>query len=185
MNELTVIPGSISAVAAARGASIAETFTRANIVVIVDTSSSMATTDSAGGKSRYASACAELASLQNNMPGKIAVISFSDTAQFCPGGVPVNLRGGTDMASALLFARMADVPGIRFILISDGEPNSEGLALDAAQKYKNKIDTIYVGPENGEGRSFLRKLAQISGGIAAQDYRVTQLKNTITNLLAI
>ena len=74
---------------------------------------------------------------------------------FCPTGVPWNFQGGTDMASALRFAKMADVPGIRFVLISDGEPDSPEATLKEAGRYQNRIDTIFVGPEERPaGRDF-------------------------------
>lgn len=92
-----IVPGSISALAQSSGKSIAELFTRAEVVAIVDTSGSMSNQDSRGGKSRYEVACEELAYLQKNRPGKVAVISFSDSAQFCPGGVPFYEGGGTNL----------------------------------------------------------------------------------------
>jgi hypothetical protein len=57
-------------------------------VVIVDTSGSMGVHDSRDGQQRYDVACQELAALQARMPGKLAIVSFSDTALLCPTGVP-------------------------------------------------------------------------------------------------
>ena len=89
------------------------------------------------------------------------------------------------MDKALDFARVADVPDMRFILISDGEPTDESSALTAARKYKNKIDTIYVGPENEKaGQDFLKRLAKASGGQALQDFKVNALGSNIQKLLA-
>lgn len=176
-HALTIVPGSIAQYAAEQGISVAESFTNAAIIVIVDTSGSMAASDSRGHKTRYAVACEELATLQKNNPGKIAVISFSSDAMFCPGGVPHNYGQGTSVHLGLDFAKIADgLPSLkRIVLISDGEPDNRQAALDSAKTFKTKIDCIFVGPETEQaGRAFLNELAKASGGqsitsAAAQD----------------
>lgn len=183
MSTNTIIPGSLGAVAKQENKSIAETFVNADLVVIVDTSGSMSTHDSRGKKSRYEVACEELASLQATHPGKIAVLSFSDSTIFCPAGIPTYLGGGTDMAKALQFAKIADVPGMQFILISDGEPNDEQETLVVAKTYRNKISTIYVGPEeHPTGRVFLQHLAAATGGKTITVDRARELKTGIEKL---
>jgi len=180
-----LIPGSISAIARDSGKSLAHTFINADVIVLVDTSGSMGTPDSRGGQSRYDVACEELAALQGSLPGKVAVISFSDRTMFCPDGVPFNLRGGTDLAGALRFARVADVPDMRFIIISDGEPDKPRAALKEAARYKAKIDVIYVGSETSPaGRDFLTSLARASGGQAVTAEAAKQLAVTVQHLLA-
>lgn len=161
-----IVPGSLSAISARSGGSLAESFVSADVVVLVDTSGSMHAKDSRNSQSRYDVACEELAKLQANMPGKIAVLAFSSDVEFCPGGVPRFFSGGTALHKALKFARVADVPGMRFIVISDGQPDDESSALREAQQYKARIDVIYVGPESElmHGREFLERLAQASGG---------------------
>lgn len=178
-----IIPGSLSAIAAQNNTSIAETFIGADAVIIVDTSGSMAAHDSRGGKSRYEVACEELRALQSSLPGKLALISFSDDCLFCPNGIPHNYGCGTNLARALKFAKIADVTGIRFIVISDGEPDSKKSALNVAKTFRAKIDTIYVGPEGGSGQDFLRKLAQASGGTGVTADRVKELAATTQRLL--
>ena len=74
----SIVAGSLGAVAAQNGKSIAESFVSADAVIIVDTSGSMSQTDSRGGKSRYDVACQELKNLQASLPGKLALLSFSD-----------------------------------------------------------------------------------------------------------
>lgn len=181
----SLVKGSIGAIAKDSGKSLAHTFVYADVVVLVDTSGSMGTADSRGGLTRYAVACDELAALQASLPGKVAVISFSDRTMFCPDGVPFNLRGGTDLAGALRFAKIADVPGMRFILISDGEPTEPQAALREAAKYRAKIDVIYVGSElNPAGRGFLTRLARQSGGQTVTAEAAKQLAATVQYLLA-
>lgn len=180
-----IIPGSLGAIARSQHISLAESFMSASCVVVFDSSGSMAATDGSDGRSRYDTACAELANLQGHLPGKIAVLSFSDEVVFCPDGRPLYLGGGTDLARALRFARQADVSGMRFIVISDGDPNSRSEALAEAAKFKNKIDVIYVGPEDmPHGREFLTRLAQASGGQAITAERALQLESSIRYLLS-
>ncbi len=165
--KTALVKGSLGQLAKDSGKSIAETFINADAVVLVDTSGSMSTHDAPGGVSRYDAACRELAGLQGNLPGKVAVLSFSDTVQFCPTGTPTNLNGGTDLAGALRFAKVADVAGMRFVVISDGQPDSEAGALAVARTYTNRIDVIYIGSElNPRGRNFLEELARASGGVS-------------------
>ena len=159
-----IVKGSLSQIARASGRSLAETFVHAKAVVIVDVSGSMGSRDARGCQSRYAVACQELALLQQQHPGAVGVIAFSGRPQFCPGGIPEYEGGGTDLAAALAFAKIADVPGMRFVVISDGEPDDEEAALVNARAYQNRIDTIYVGPESGHGRDFLYRLSQVRNG---------------------
>ena len=186
-SQTQVVKGSLSDIAKQNGTSLAETFLSADVIVLVDTSSSMDAQDAPGGKSRYDAACIELANLQATIPGKVAVISFSGHSQtmFCPNGQPFNLQGGTDLAGALTFAKIADVPDMRFVVISDGQPDSEREALKVAAGYRNRIDTIFVGPENdASGRVFLAKLASAKGGQAVTADRVAHLSSKVQYILA-
>jgi len=180
----TIVPGSLSAMARAGRTSIAQSFMSAECIVIVDTSGSMDTPDSRGGKTRYAVAREELTYLQGQMPGKLAVLAFSSDVVFCPNGVPYNYGLGTDLAKALKFAKVADVPGMRFILISDGEPAEPGECLKIARTFKNRIDVVYVGPEDSPfGREFLTDLSRACGGVTVTSDRAKELGATVQKLL--
>ncbi len=180
----TVVSGSIADLARANNTTLAESFMTADLIVIVDTSGSMGTQDSRGGRSRYDVACAELADLQQSLPGKVAVIAFSSDVEFVPGGVPPYLGGGTDLAGALRFAHVADTPGMRFVVISDGQPDDSAAALAEARTYTSRIDTIYVGPEGQSGgRKFLEQLAKASGGQSVSADRAAELRASIETLL--
>jgi Mg-chelatase subunit ChlD len=73
---------------------------------------------------------------------------------------------------------------MQFILISDGQPDSEGAALAEAKKFKNKISVIYVGPEsNPSGRNFLQRLATTTGGKAVTADRAKELAASVQLLL--
>lgn len=180
-----IISGSLRSIAQQNNQSIAETFLSCDVVIVVDTSGSMGANDSRGGKSRYSVACEELAALQKSLPGKIAVIAFSDDVQFCPSGIPEFFQDGTNLTKALKFVKVADVPDMRFILISDGEPHDEQSALEEAKKFKNRIDVIYVGPEERpSGRQFLERLSKATGGVSVTADKAQELAASVTRLLA-
>jgi len=162
----TVVAGSVADTAQATGKSLAETFASGvDAVMIVDTSGSMGTHDSRGGRARYDVALDELAKLQATQRGRWAVLAFSSETIFVPGGQPPFLGGGTDLAGALRFAQIADGTGVTFFIVSDGEPDDENEALRVAATYQDTIHVIFVGPEDDpRGREFLRKLAAKAGG---------------------
>lgn len=184
-NSSSIVKGSLAQIAKDKGQSLAQAFLDADCIVIIDVSASMTADDAPGGKSRYQAACDELTTLQASLPGKIAVLSFSNSCDFCPNGVPHKPRGSTDLAEALRFAKVADVPDMRFMVISDGEPNNESEALSVARTYQNRIDTIFTGSEvSPDGRAFLAKLAKSSGGKTVTADRVAQLSTKVQMLLA-
>jgi len=179
-----IIAGSLGAIAQQNGTSIAESFVNADAIILIDTSGSMHAHDSRGGKSRYEVACEELKTLQASLPGKLALLSFSDDVLFCPNGIPFDFGLMTDLARALKFAKMGDLAsGMRFIVISDGEPNDEEETLAVAKTYRNKIDTVYIGPEGGDGQKFLKRLAKASHGQTVTADRVKELAANVQKLL--
>jgi len=179
-----IVPGSLGAMAQGAGTSLAEAFLGADVLVLVDVSGSMATPDSRGGQRRYDVACSELRKLQAEMPGKVGVIAFSGNVEFCPGGVPPLMAGNTDLAAALRFAQPADGT-VRFIIVSDGEPDAPGEALRVAGTFKSRLDTVYVGPESERGGAdFLRRLAAASGGRHVVADRAMDLAAATQGLLA-
>jgi len=182
-NLTQYVKGSLLDTAKKESVSLAEAFLGADLIVITDVSGSMAATDSRDGKSRYEVACEELAKLQASHPGKVALLAFSDTVQFCPTGVPVYIGSGTDLAEALRFAKVADVPGMRFVVISDGYPDNGPQALAVARTYSGRIDTIYTGPlDLTDGLAFLRELAEASGGAQTTAERAEELADAVERL---
>jgi len=183
MKSITIVTGSLADAASRDNVSLAESFLGCDAVIIFDNSGSMATPDSRDSLTRYEVACKELAHLQTTHPGKLAVIEFNNIARFVPGGKPSRPYGGTDLAGALKFAKLADVPEMTFFVISDGQPDSEREALDVARTIKAKISCIYVGPEGGLGQKFLERLANASGGQFAVDHSAMRLAETTERLL--
>jgi len=180
-----IVAGSLSDVAKREDVSLAESFLSCDAIILCDVSGSMGAHDSRGGKTRYEVALEELAALQAHMPGKLAIIAFSDNALFVPGGTPPLLGEGTNLRGALAFARVADVPGMQFIVISDGVPDDRDGALAEARKYKAHISTVYVGPEDDYdgGRAFLAELAAKSGGQSVTADRAQELAAKTATLL--
>lgn len=178
-----IVPGSIGAIAQRDGISIAESFLSADVIVIVDVSGSMAAHDSRGGQQRYEVACQELARLQRDLPGRIAVVAFSSSVQFVPGGVPPFLSGNTDLAAALRFVQVADGT-VRFIVISDGYPDEPERTLALASQFRSQIDVVYVGPESDRiGREFLEMLARAAGGRYVVANRAAELAERVQTLM--
>lgn len=169
-----------------QGQSIAESFLSVDAILMLDISASMQGTDTPNGQSRYTVACDEMRRLQRQIPGKLALVEWATGHAFCPGGVPSPPDGwSTNMAGVLDFVKAADDTGIKLILISDGEPDSEQETLAVARTFKSKIDTIYIGPEGGRGADFLRRLADATGGRAETKSarEIVSLSNSITRLL--
>jgi len=179
-----IIKGSVSAIAQQNNMGLAESFLSVDVIILCDVSGSMDAHDSRGGRTRYEIMCEELTSLQKGLPGKIGVVQFDSQVQFCPGGLPLLAGGGTNLEKALKFVKVADLEGMKFILISDGEPDDRAAALNVAKTFTCKIDVIYVGPESSpSGRAFLQDLAKATGGKAVTADRAKELGSTIQTLL--
>lgn len=165
MNSIVAAKGSILQYAEEQGIEMADVFAQnVSVIVIVDTSSSMVTRDARGGKmSRLQAATEELAALQGRYPGQVALIAFNDEVIACPSGILPQAAGTTDVASALQFAREFDVPGMTFVLISDGEPNNSVSAIEQASMFNTPIHTIYVGGDD-HGQRFLAQIANATHG---------------------
>lgn len=170
-----LVPGSLQAIAKQQNQSIAETFLSADAIILVDVSGSMT-------GSPFDQACAELRTLQADLPGKVAVVAFSDSPEFAPSGRPRFSSGGTDLARALAFVHVADGCDVRFIVISDGYPNDPEATLREARKFTSKIDTVFIGREGDPGAEFLRKLAAASGGQYSKN-QVGQIAERVERLL--
>lgn len=166
-----------------RNVTFAEAFMTVDAIVIVDISASMSQQDvpcEGGMTSRWAEANNQLRRLQAKHPSKIAVVAFSDNTEFCPSGVLPPVRSSTNMLGALQFVAPADDTGIKFIVVSDGEPDSPDATLAFARTLKSPVHTIFVG--SGRGKDFMDQLAQATKGRAVVK-GVELLEENITLLL--
>lgn len=181
------LTGSLGAAARAKGGDLARAWVDITLVALCDVSESMLTDDGGIGRadredrrdrrSRWDAATEELARLQVQFPGKVALVAFSDAAWLVPGGrlpppqAGTNLAGGLDYVHQLL---APDATGITVAVVSDGEPNDEPAALAAGRRLIRlgaKLEAVYVGPEDGDGRGFLARLAGLNGAFPRAAYR--------------
>lgn len=183
----SIVLGSIQDMATTTGRSLAECMVNVDVIVFVDVSGSMEDQDAPGGRSRYEAACEELANIQRQHPGRVAVIAFSNNVVFCASGVPAFEGRFTAMDNALEFGRIADGAGIQFILLSDGLPDSPRETLRIAEMYETPIDTVYMGPESGpeadEGRRFLAELSRITHGRSVTTAQPAMIEQPILALM--
>ena len=177
-----IVKGSIQDIANCTGQQIAELFIDVDLIAIFDSSGSMSATD-LGDKTRYQRACDALKTLQNDNPGRIAIITFSDKASWCFDGIPEFLSSNTNLAGALAFAKTADNKFVKMVVISDGQPDNEESALSIAQTMEAEISTIYIGPENGSGKLFLERLAKQNGGKFHKNQFALNLGETVQRML--
>ena len=183
--KYNIIKGSLQQIALSTNQPLAKVLLKVDCVIIIDVSSSMDEKDPKTGETYYTTACKELETLQGQLAGRIALIAFNDTPIFCPQGTPPKPKGLTDLAKALEFAKTFDVTGVRFILLSDGEPNSKEQALAIARTYKNRIDVIFVGTKGSTGESFLQSLAFVKNGQSMTADTFVGLYPTIHRMLAV
>lgn len=172
IQKYSSVKGSLQSQANKLQISVAQAFLNAEIIVLIDVSASMTAADSNRydstgypvGDTRFKKASNQLAKLQADNPGKVCVISFNDRQEFNPSGIASWPSGSTDIAGALKFVRPVDDTGCQIVIISDGEPNDDLAAINEARQFKSKISTIYIGPENGFGADFLKRLSAVTGG---------------------
>lgn len=178
--------GSLQQWSVATGQPLARTMLRVNACIIVDCSGSMTAQDAPGGRTRYDFACQELATLQADLPGKIALFGFHDECVFCANGQLPKPILGTNLTGALNYCKRFDLPGMKIILISDGEPNDAYTALQAARGYRNRIDTIFVGARlmpPSDGERFLTQIAMLRNGESVTCDRLAGLLPAMQRLL--
>ena len=187
MSKFEITKGSIADIMNKENISLAESFLTCDCIILFDVSGSMWEEDGTG-ITRFNRGLKELKDIQASLPGKVAIVQFADHPDFMPGGVPSMFvsGSGTDLTAALRYIQIADsIPDMRFIIISDGEPNNPLTAMTVAENFSNQIDTIYIGPEDDhrDGRGFLRRLALRSGGKPVTS-AAENIKSEVTLLLA-
>lgn len=184
MTQLQSTKGSLQERQSQSKLTMAEAFLTVEAICIVDISSSMATQDvnSEGGRrSRWSEANVQLTRLQAKFPGKLAVVAFSDRAEFCPSGTLPPTQGGTNMLGALQFVSAADGAGIKFIVVSDGCSDNDAGTLAYAKTMVTGIDTIYIGSDP-RGKQFMEALARAGRGKSITK-GVELLEESVTLLL--
>ena len=152
---------SLSALVAARAAAAAAA--KRHLVIMADTSGSMDYHDAGGGKRRIDVLQTVLNTLRVKHP-RIRLFSFATALTPCDAGMLPPPSGGTNLGGALREVAVHLNQHSILILISDGEPDSEQDAFQAAGGIPCRLEVFYVGPEGGPGSAFLAKLAAAVGG---------------------
>lgn len=161
-----VAEGSIYGVSNTKGVKPEEVLAEADVVVMLDVSSSMSAQLSSG-VSRFDRAKESLTDLQRSFPGRIVLLTFNDITQIELSGLPRPPSGMTNILKALEKAFEFDGMDTHFYMISDGAPNvnPEHVSLEFAKKFKDPIHCIFIGDDNDEeGIEFMKKLAEATGG---------------------
>lgn len=189
ITKYSSVKGSLQSVANKLQIGVAQAFLEAEIIVLIDVSASMLAEDDLvfqNSQSRYKKACNQLAKLQSENPGKVCVIAFSDRQTFEASGIARWPNGSTDIAGALRFVKPVDGLDCKIVIISDGEPDDDASAITKARGFQSKIHTIYIGPENGSGADFLKRLSAVTGGQFSNNGTagIGQLSQTVAGLLA-
>jgi len=71
-------------------------------------------------------------------------------------------QGGTPLDLAIEFATAQGAN--KLVVVTDGEPNDERMALRAASAFGGPIDVFYIGDGNDRGYRFCVELAKQTGG---------------------
>lgn len=129
--------------------------TEGGVVLLLDTSGSMITDD---GKGRRIDLLREAVGMIEGLR-QLMTIAFGMGAKVLEYGMEIpDPYGSTPMHLAF---KLATTKGkTKAVLITDGEPDSDMLALDAAKGFV--VDIVYIGPEPMP--EFLNKLAQQCSG---------------------
>ena len=183
MSNAMTVRGSVGDLASTSGRDLVDLMGGVVAIILADTSASMGARDAPDGMQRYEYLLQELGRVQREMPGKVLVLAFSSLVEPALGGVPRYLGRGTDLAGALRYALVGDNGERRFVVISDGEPDSQDEALTTAARISGPISCIYVGPEGGRGMQFLQQLATASGGTMTEAPLLAQLSDQVLLLL--
>lgn len=134
----------------------------ATVVILADVSSSM---DERAGARRKVELLREALDQvwADLVPGgRLIAFASTPTELLSPAQLPAP-AGGTALHLALDAA--AKHRPRRTLVITDGHPDSEDAALDAADRLPGLIDVIYCGPDGDAAAiAFLSRLARLGGG---------------------
>lgn len=130
-----------------------------NILLLLDCSGSMGSS-MRNGKQRIEGLRETVRDIQSEK--ELRMVQFG--SGFEPSFVTAvpNPAGGTPLHTAIDFSRTSGAG--RLIVISDGCPDSEAFALEAATRFGGRIDVVFVGDPGERGEIFLKRLAESTGG---------------------
>jgi hypothetical protein len=131
------------------------------VVILADVSSSM---DEPAGSRRKIDILREaLAQVWSELVGARLVAFDTLAREISAPDAVTSPSGGTALHLALDAA--GEHRPARTLVITDGRPDSEDAALEAAGRLSGIIDVIYCGPDSdAQAIDFLRRLARLGGG---------------------
>ena len=156
--ETSIAEGSIFDLAKRQNKKPEEIIANADVIVLLDCSSSMEC-GVGNGSTRYDEAVKALEMIQQRYQGKVLLITFNAWASVQYGGLPPKPSGTTNLTHALEIASEFDDMGMKFIVVSDGQPDNQNSALSVAGTFKSEIDTIFIGRDGDYGLTFMNQLA--------------------------
>lgn len=132
-----------------------------NVLLLLDCSGSM---DSriANGQTRSAALGDTVRGIQSEKELKMAQFGSGHEPSFVTMNAIPPPCGGTPLHLAIDFGKSNG--HARLIVISDGCPDSEHAALEAANRFGGRIDVVFIGNKGERGEAFLLSLARTTGG---------------------
>lgn len=134
--------------------------TSEDVWLLLDASGSM-DSHMRNGKRRIDGLREVVAEISSNKEVVVKMIVFND------GEARVSTHinephGGTPLHDAISLARRQNAG--RAIVVSDGIPDDPRRCLDNAKEFGGRIDVVFVGDPGESGESFLKQLAEATGG---------------------
>lgn len=130
-------------------------------LLLVDCSGSMAHHISAGGR-RIDALRSIVQTLQTTHRVPVAAFGLRGGNQVDVVDVVPEPQGSTPLDLAIEFGKTQGATHL--VVVTDGEPNSEQSAFEAARIFGGPIDTFFVGDPNSRGMQFASELAAMTGG---------------------
>jgi Mg-chelatase subunit ChlD len=125
-------------------------------ILLVDCSSSMADTI-ASGERRIDALRKRVDLLRTTHPVPMVSFPTIELVERVP-----EPHGMTPLSKAIDFATMQEANHI--VVITDGCPDSQQAAFDAAARFKGPIDVFFIGESHEAGAKFCAELARRTGG---------------------
>ena len=99
--------------------------------------------------------------LRTTHPVPVAAFGLYGTAVQLVERIP-DPSGMTPLDRAITFGRVQEANHL--VVVTDGLPDNEQRALDAATAFGGPIDVFYIGDGNDTGAAFCARLAKLTGG---------------------
>lgn len=134
---------------------------RAKSMLLVDVSGSMGDTIASGAR-KIDALRDVVATLRETHPVPIAAFGLNAKPAVAFVEKIPDPSGMTPLAEGIDFSKQARATHI--IVVTDGQPDDQDEALEAARRFGGVVDVFFIGDENGHGAAFCRELASVSGG---------------------